>query len=565
MFIKPFKVKSNIQLKSSDRKKLKNMVASKFAALTDVELELIFPSKATICVMKVMTHSETQLNVYTVDKRPMFYEMANEQFYPTLYTLWLLPEMLPCFTTHPNVLPRMANGADLMLPGVVRQTTGTGPSSWGRFQKNDIVAVNLTSNKAPVAMGVLARSSDDMYMSGGVGPCVKVMHVFGDKLWGLEPTVCKQVPLLEPAFNVPKDDEFPELGSEKLDVAVEKLPSEVHDLVIDDSQPAEEVGDKSPADIMSDHDVVLKNAFLAALKMNGRKIPVPIIVSTFYPVHVQPFLAEPIEIKHTSYKKLQNFIKQMTDEGFLVVKEETKGVPKIMSINLEHREVITFNPVRVKKPEPAQPTESGGGGPQLLLTKMTELYAVNDDTQRLFSNFNLSVGATLDQTQIKNHLKDYVGRSKLTDPATKQIIIDETLRELCETDDVTIKLDQLVYDVTEKMTSTFEMRSHMQTMKAGKKQIIQLSTAKRSGNKIVTLISNLEHYNVNIAEFSKALKLGVAASATMVQTPGQKTQQLLVQGNQVRYVYDLLTQTYKIPRDCIAGLELARKEKKTKK
>ena len=36
----------------------------------------------------------------------------------------------------------------------------------GKLQKDDVMSVNLVVNKAPVAVGTAALSSEDMYMSG---------------------------------------------------------------------------------------------------------------------------------------------------------------------------------------------------------------------------------------------------------------------------------------------------------------------------------------------------------------------------------------------------------------
>lgn len=44
MFIKPFKIKSNVQLKGSDVKKLKTRIAKQFN-LSDADTSLIFPNK----------------------------------------------------------------------------------------------------------------------------------------------------------------------------------------------------------------------------------------------------------------------------------------------------------------------------------------------------------------------------------------------------------------------------------------------------------------------------------------------------------------------------------------
>lgn len=118
MFIKPFRTKSNVQLKSSDRKKLQNKISTRFT-ITDEELNLLFPSKGSVSLLKIITHSEEIITIYAVDKRPLFFETPTNLLLPTVYTMWLVPELVPLFTTHPDVLPRLAKGANLMLPGRV--------------------------------------------------------------------------------------------------------------------------------------------------------------------------------------------------------------------------------------------------------------------------------------------------------------------------------------------------------------------------------------------------------------------------------------------------------------
>ena len=54
---------------------------------------------------------------------------------------------------------------------------------YGKFEKGYPVAVNLTNNLAPHAMGITANSSMDMYMSAGHGRGVSILHVYGDFLW----------------------------------------------------------------------------------------------------------------------------------------------------------------------------------------------------------------------------------------------------------------------------------------------------------------------------------------------------------------------------------------------
>lgn len=56
----------------------------------------------------------------------------------------------------------------------------------------------------------------------------------------------------------------------------------------------------------------------------------------------------------------------------------------------------------------------------------------------------------------------------------------------------------------------------------------------------VTLVNNLETFGINPKEFSKECQ-SIGASATITDDPGKKTPSVLVQGNQILYVYKLLT------------------------
>lgn len=512
MFIKPFKVKSNIQLKGSDVKKLRTKLSQQFKDLTESDLNQLLPTKSAFQAVKVLTNGEQQVTVYTADKRPMLFELQ-ERLYPTVYSLWIVPSFVPLFTTHAQVLPKLANGANLMMPGVVKQ--GSDLKSFGRFQREQIVAVNLTSNASAVGVGTLAKDSEDMYMSGGHGICVTMFHVFGDKLWGMEQSTTQQIPLSQPVVRAPKlsnDQEFPALGSEPPRAAEPKqVQKQMEDLNVAGD---EGINSSEDEDESVNPDTVLKNMFLSGLKLNKKDLPksLPILVSTFFPQYVQkqiqPNQEKPITIKDTSFKKVSTFIKRMAEEGFIVVREESKGVEKITSINYEHPELLSHIPLKpeadVAKNEPSS---------HLLLTKMTELFVVNEATKKLFNLVGVAEGKSLDSNQIKNYIKDYVGRNKLLDSLTKQVILDDVLVEVCigkrESDQpVKMSLEQIISMVHSRMDNTFEMRSQSgPIMKGGKKPIIQITTATRMGNKKVTLVSNLEAYGINIAEFSKACKI----------------------------------------------------------
>lgn len=563
MFIKAFKQKSNIQLKGSDKKRLKGQILLKYVStITDEELSSVITNKSTICAVKIVTHTDQHVTVYTVDKKPMFFETAEGHILPTVYTVWALPNIVPMFTTHADVLPKLANGADLMVPGIIRSGSGD-LKSWGNYKQDDIFGINLMTNKSGIAIGFLAHSSHDLYMAGGRGIAVRVVHVFGDKLWGMEPSMCQQPPITQPVQAVPtpaSHDDFPPLGfeprsPEKINPktnSIEKLAEEVQAGLVLNEEP--EAVERTPDD-------KLKAAFLNSLKLNGKKLALPLLTSTFYPQYVQPALESPIDIKKTSYKKVGNFLKQMEKEGFITIKEETKGIERIYAVNLEHPELVGFR-LTIEKPKESQSDEPK---PQLLLTKMTEVFVVTEKTGPLFSQFNHPVGDKLDEKQIKDHVKDFVSRNRLLDKTIHKVELDDILKQATDREGQ-LTVEDLTRAVQANMDATFEMRTMDKiSTKGGKKPVIHITTATRTGNKKVTIISNLDLYGVNVPEFAKAIKIGVAASTCMTEVPGYKTEQLLVQGNQVKFVYDLLTQTYKIPRGNVTGLEFAVKEKKKKK
>ncbi len=69
-----------------------------------------------------------------------------------------------------------------MLPGIIVKDE-LGMSAYGRVTKGQTVAVNSNRNRAAVAIGLAALSSQDMYMAGKRGKGIEILHCFGDFLW----------------------------------------------------------------------------------------------------------------------------------------------------------------------------------------------------------------------------------------------------------------------------------------------------------------------------------------------------------------------------------------------
>ncbi len=121
MFQKPCRVKSSSHMKGSDKKKLKAELRKRFGdKLDDDAVNALVPAKEEVLLTKLQTASDGAVLAYVHNKTPLFFELDKEKaLFPTVYALWRYPALLPAFPTWPPVVKKIANGADLMLPGVV--------------------------------------------------------------------------------------------------------------------------------------------------------------------------------------------------------------------------------------------------------------------------------------------------------------------------------------------------------------------------------------------------------------------------------------------------------------
>lgn len=304
-------------------------------------------------------------------------------------------------------------------------------------------------------------------------------------------------------------------------------------------------------------DDILKDAFLSACKYKGKDLSLPILTSVFYRTYVLPEAKCAIEIKQTKFKKVSTFLKEMADLGFIVVREETKGVDKIYSIDFEHPDLVNFIPKTSSEVnEDSQEKET------LFHSSMAELYLVTEETLPFFTKFDYKRNEGMPMTNVRKLLREYCQKNQLpfTDQSRTLTVLDECLKGICDGKDAA-SLDEINRIVLGKMKHTYEMVG-VNELKQSNKPTIQITVAKRSGNKNVTLVKNLENYGIILTEFIKLCKQGAAASTTIVKVPSEKQELLQIQGNQVKFVHDLLTEKYKIPPKQINGLQFAKKGKK---
>ncbi|CAL7946438.1 unnamed protein product [Xylocopa violacea] len=576
MFIKPLKVKSNNQLKGTERKKLCEEVLAAYPSLTEEETQWLIPKKEAISVMKIITHNGHTGKVYCVAKVPMFFQLGslNQTLLPTIYTLWHHPNLLKAFTTHSPVISKLAAGADLMLPGVCIKQPVT-LYSFGKLQKGTPVSVNTEDNKAPVAVGLTALSSEDMYMSGGYGKCVEILHVMGDTLCQLGKP-CTRPNLGPPDVDTDNDKlkNANEAVEESNDNNEESLVETMNELEVNNDIVSEiESPDKEESKIedcgeiedtaieetevasdpVQEMDDLLEYCFLKACKTSIKPNDLPILASNFFKNHLIAACPpnKSVDIKKSRYKKLSVFLAEMSARG-IINTSVTKGVESILSVKFDH--ILLKRLVIIEEPmSPQDPVASNAA-------VVSECYRVTADVLPILAKFGYEKGDVMKRAEIRKCFTEYVKAENLQDG--KILRLNPQLAHVMKTkvNQETVTMEDGINKFIGRMTHMHEVTlAGNKLLHTGKLEPIDMRVTVRSGGKKVTLVNNLETFGINSKEFSKECQ-SIGASATITDEPGKKTPSVLVQGNQILYVYKLLTEKYQIKKTYIRGLEFAPKK-----
>ncbi|XP_048081416.1 eukaryotic translation initiation factor 2D isoform X2 [Ursus arctos] len=536
MFAKTFRVKSNTAIKGSDRRKLRADVTAAFPTLGTDQVSALVPGKEELNILKLYAHRGDAVTVYVCGGNPILFELE-KNLYPTVYTLWSYPDLLPTFTTWPLVLEKLVGGADLMLPGLV-----VPPAGLPQVQKGDLCAMALVGNRAPVAIGVAAMSTAEMLTSGLKGRGFSVLHTYRDHLWqsGDKSSPPSMAPLaLDP----------PDLSEEKGSAqAAPALQGDMRRLTLaEENQENGEVqqqmcGEKSlpeaskdpsvrglnpdPTDsrtLQEQMDELLQRCFLHALKCQVKKADLPLLTSTFLGSHMFSCCpaGQQLDIKRSSYKKLSKFLQQMQQEQIIQVEELSRGVESIVAVDWKH---------------PRKGSALEGGEVRTIIVS----YAKKND---------------LVDADNKNLVK--------LDPILCDCILEKNEQHTV----TTLPWDSLLSRCLERLQPAYQVTFPGQEpiVKKGKICPIDITLAQRASNKKVTVVRNLEAYGLDPCSVAAILQQRCQASTTVTPAPGSKDGlQVQIQGNQVHHLSRLLLEDYQLPRKYIQGLEKAPKPSRKK-
>lgn len=136
----------------------------------------------------------------------------------------------------------------------------------------------------PVGIGRANFSGEDIYMSAMKGKCLHLLHVYHDYLW-TQGDKNIPLPLLPSTFPNKIDEKILETKQEqpenKEELSIENVENQTESL--ENLNLCEETNESMAKNEESqvDHEKILFDSFLTAVKFKSKEIKLPIIVSTF--------------------------------------------------------------------------------------------------------------------------------------------------------------------------------------------------------------------------------------------------------------------------------------------
>ncbi|NXT19121.1 EIF2D factor, partial [Syrrhaptes paradoxus] len=563
------------------RRKLRTDVAAAFPHLSAEQLTEFIPNKEELNVIKIYSHKGEAVTVYMNNKNPILFEI-DKALYPTVYTLWVYPDLLPAFSTWPPVLQKLAGGADLMLPGVVVPSSG-----FPQVERGTLCAVTLLGNRAPVAVGVATMSTAEMLAAGMKGKGFAVLHTYLDHLWEYGDKSCPPTlaPLVTDSAEKESDEDEEEMEGKDPVISFSTDPLQhvdVGDLSLKEQDGCavlvgkEELDENSAAEAaegantevqqeaedsrtpQEQMDALFNQCFFHALKFKVKKSDLPLLTSTFLRSHM-----------FSCWYVFSKFLQCMQQQKILQVKELNKGVESIVEVDWKHPEIKAFAvPEGFSSASAAQDSKSEDREKVYRAPEIIPLYGVSAKMIPLFQESGHKKGSILSSSEVRNIIINYVKTNELVDETNKNFvkvnaILCDCLLDKSEQDEIShLKWDDLLSRCLERLQPLHQVTFFGQEpiVRKGNIEPIDITIAQRSSNKKVTIVKNLELYGLDPQYVANVLQQKVQASASITPLPGTKDRvQVQIQGNQIQHLAKMLLEEYQLPRKYIQGLEKAPK------
>ncbi|KAF1805774.1 hypothetical protein V8B55DRAFT_1488876 [Mucor lusitanicus] len=586
MFKKPLaNLKSFSPLRSSDRRRFQNEAYDAYPSVKEIcTASTEEGASSTTHLMpddlrsaKFISHTGTAGVVYKSEKQALWISLENLPPIPTVYTMWQYPNMLPKLYTWGPVVKRLMDGADLMIPGLVLGPEGKLPE----LNTGDLVAITIKGYPMPLAVGTMAVPTSEIRPRSGMkGKAVHIIHVYEDFLWAMGD---KSGP---PELESISDDEYEEEEAEEEEEEGaqqdETKPSEPEQSN-DTQELTQKLKETSVTDTKqlttSEIDDWLKKSLYHALvfkiKSENASSVLPVSASSFYSAYIMPCrpvdVGSEIDIKRSSWKKLQKFMKAMDKAGLLKTKEQ-RGETMVMSVNYAHPSLQDLRKYKTMesaanqsatakdnaaKEAAANSAKEAAAAAKSSASNQIEIQEIfkplGTSMQKLFEEAKHDKDGVYTIPQVRQVMMDYIKIHNAVDLQNQKMInIDPTLCDAIltkpEYNSISkLTRDQILHRMCQKMQPfhAVKLPGKEAVLKKGACKPIEIVQEVRQGRKTITKVTGVEGFGLDVDELSKELTRLCASSATYNPihgvSPKNPLYEIMVQGPQIKNITHLLT------------------------
>ena len=568
-------------------------------------------------------------NVIFEGSNPILFEYDKELYYPSIYLLQLFNAGIGeniiqnCALIYDATVEYIVNGADLMLNGVINRSDIK--NSERTFKLGDLFYVQ-TNTGLICGVGTAMTDKKILDISKG-GKFLRILHKIGDSLYNLgikkelKPLIeQKKVEIMNKEDEKEENEEKNEINEEKKDEKKDEEKSDAqkgnneikteenkNNIIINDieeninkinlesnektGEEEEEKEEDEKVDKVENNlskeeiDENLDIIFLTLCKLHLEREKFPMDPGKLYHDFMKPLSEEihrEINIKLSSYKKVNEYFKYLSKEKNLIIFTKAKGQNNdyITKINFDNDIIKNFKP-RISKLKFLSKNKNTENSPaeNILLTsekkiEIKTLYKPNQKLHNLFYKYikDFEPNKHYDLKACKNVLISYLKEKNLFSNEVNKVKIDDYLKDLLK-----IKEDKFYefgkdYDISE-ILEYFErkLKSKSCIVKISpdgeiEEEVIYSNVSiriisKKINNKNVTLISGLEYF-IDLKEATKSLAKHFATSVTIKDEIAGLKNAVFIQGHWVDELVEKLVSEFKINKKNIKVEDKLKNKKK---
>ncbi|EGV64613.1 hypothetical protein CANTEDRAFT_120357 [Yamadazyma tenuis ATCC 10573] len=531
MFKKDPAPKASANIKSSERRKLYTEICN----IYNMPQENI-PKELSLSILPLIVKQATFKSIqnysgtiyFDENETPLYFKSRNSQLYPSLFTLWKAPYILPVVVTNSYVIGVLANGADLMLPGC-------GVPFDHRIASGTVVGVAGSDAPSVIkAVGIAKMDLRNISKTVGTsGVAVEVLHHIDDKLFEQE-------------------EEMVEEDEKEHQKQEQEQPQEEFKEVNDVSQELEELH-------VQDIDNFFVRALLQSIKLDT--IQLPINASNFMASHVLknlPILDSKYKnIKKTSWKKTGKFLKAMSKLNYISVKGKDDDLTITSTIPKSDKtieEFITHKIEKLKKQDSGKDDKSS--------INLIQLYQPTNKYRMFFNKVGKEYDDLYTAPEIKALISDYIKKENLIDSNPQNIKLDGILGDIIPGGSVSrselvvkfLKYFSMRYIVVQPGEDPNECK-----VQKGDLPKIDIVCETKIGRKTITRVKNFIPFGIKPNVISEDLRNLCQGSSTLEDT--REGIEAIVQGPHYKSIHEYLIGKG-VPAGCITYEDKSKKKKR---